>query len=1124
MSTKASLSEFEAYFGFDPRGQWFSQAMQSPCLMNELLRAENYNGYNRVMSVGSVSAVQAPEDVPQDVTDLIINTAWFHRSIDKSSTAGTNLGEAANRIAKAFSAFLEKNNDGTFGTDDSVGSSDAGRAAAAEATRAATAAATKAAEKRRAKEELQRTLAEIDKKLNDLKTQQAAGAPNLTATINALNVQLAAVKQQVDTATLAAAAAAAAADAAGVAANEAAYAANKLSDFKDDIHYHIAIGNNELKSQIDAIANTLAAAAPQPPPQPGHSGGNMRGGMRGNMRGGSSIADTYNLNNKTIGELYMFLAADKAIFELHNKGGEMSQQLSSNTNATINKMFHEDSTLYKIVLEGTASKALDLIESASAGTNIKKNIKAAVARKMQNIYTNIIRKMMEDMSQLYSNLGTDNRIDNDSVGAFNRKTVEVFLQTNLFKYNNMFLNSVTSEVPQAIQKAVAFDVEIPHTALDSVASKKFFKAVYGNWANMHQAARTFYLEFVGLFAKSNASSLYDTKTERESSNMDWVRLSDLEVDAIFTRVNEKTITDADFKNLRVNLMKDQSNGKVLLTAYLPTINSGSNVWYTRADTSIGVVRSPPNTFLVDLYERAYADGPMAILKVGTVILENLETDPDKRPKNNFNLNHGKFMAAVIKCEDAERENDVKKESNPVSDELDYPFLTAYDMVYGKIWTYDAQAQQYYRVDENNRKVYYDEYAKGNVDTCYASYLGSGKNGCERVIKCILDGNPSTLKNCLEDLSALDLWKVAANDAQKVGPDMVKLVLRKFGVKGREETDSNGITYKVPMSFDEWKQDVVSGFGEEVQKTILGNTNLINYLKGLIAICRSNPSILNKHNPSIIARENKPKILENLNIPRYYNLSQVTKTPNEFFAEILRNQTPPPPVSMSSFDPLLLGNFSNVSYISPLSTYVPSLLGGNYYKTLKQSGGNPGAYNLASNLPGLPSRGTSFNRGDKENEIIKDGSASKFRALIANIYNAFSDVGLQLHPDDHQKILAVVKKMENYENQFARLCTVLITIVKLARFYGVSLENVDREHPRVMKNLHEINNLDDIKDFIRCYVRDLTKNMMSNLTVQQATAYDLQSRAMPKLLDEASGKSTVQQQAASVASAKGWVNL
>jgi hypothetical protein len=533
-----------------------------------------------------------------------------------------------------------------------------------------------------------------------------------------------------------------------------------------------------------------------------------------------------------------------------------------------------------------------------------------------------------------------------------------------------------------------------------------------------------------------------------------------------------------------------------------------------------------------LYNAAYASDPSRTLNVtcenGTkVVLDNLQEKLELRPKNQFNLNIGKFTAAVIRCEDAERESDVLRASNPVSDELDYPFLTAYDMVYGKIWTYDSQAQKYYRVDDNNRKVYYDDLAKGNVDTCYATYLGNGKAGCDRVIKCILDGRPETLKNCLADLSELDLWKVAANDAQKVGPDMVKLVLRKFGVQGKEETDSNGVTYKVPMSFDEWQQYVVSGFDQDVRETIMSNTNLINYLKGLIAICRSNPSILNKHNPSVVARDNTPKLAADIGLRRYVNPSASAKSPNEFFAEMLRNQTPPAPVSMSAVEPFLRGEYANVSVISPLSTYVPSLLGGNYYSTLNQSGGE-GSYNLAANLPGLPSRGTSFNRGDRENEIVKDGSASKFRALIANIYSAFSDVGLQLNPEDHKKILAVVKKMENYESQFARLCTVLITIVKLARFYGVSLENVDREHPRVMKKLSEINNLDDIKDFIRCYVRDLTKNMITNLSVQQATAYELQSRAAPRLLEEAAGKPSAGSQpvlgSSAPAKSSGWVRL
>jgi len=411
------------------------------------------------------------------------------------------------------------------------------------------------------------------------------------------------------------------------------------------------------------------------------------------------------------------------------------------------------------------------------------------------------------------------------------------------------------------------------------------------------------------------------------------------------------------------------------------------------------------------------------------------------------------------------------------------------MAYGRVWTFDPQRGQYYRMD-GTRKVYYDDAVKGDANTCYATYLAKGQPGkCPRIIECIIDGNSTSLSRCLDIIGDVDLWKVAEDDVNKVAPDMVRLVLRKFGVSGDEEPDGNGGNYVVPITYDEWMNEVVETLPQKVKTVIKSNTKLLTYLKGLISVCRANPSILNKNNPQVVTRENIPVLMQNLNMRKYYVPSANKKTQYEFFAESLRNATWPRFVNNDLWNPIISGSMSNVNFFSPYTTSAPAQMGGHFY---------------AAVTPSLQSRGTSSSSIDRQTGFLKNGSSSIFYGLFSSITNAMNDVGLTLHSDDIARLKEAIRQLEKYEDQLARMCIALNNLVKLARFYGVSLENVDREHPTVVK-LTNIHNWDDIRAFIRRYVKDIVKNMSTNMSLQQSTAYELMNKISPRFLDDCSGK-------------------
>ncbi|VBB18238.1 hypothetical protein YASMINEVIRUS_701 [Yasminevirus sp. GU-2018] len=979
MASKTSLKDFEPFFGGDQKGAFLVQAMFNGTnytdrtglnsgLMIELLRAENYKNFGTVAS--SVNGQRhGADDVHQDVTDLIITTALFHRSIDQSSTAGTNLGDAINRISSAVTEFLNVNPAAT-----------------------------------------PRTLNSVASQANqDIPTAYGLVAGNYSNGVHLLH--LLADRAVWDAQT---------------------NGANQNLSGRQDVHG---------RTQTTAI-NQVVDCAVVAPVAPG---------------------------------------------DMNLCWGAVAGQ------------------------NPDASSALAALEAAGVA-NARATITNAIQDELRNVLQQIIRSMKAEMLARYPTLGSTpnnpqfNQLsNNNNLGNRSIATVQAFLDpATRSKYLQMIRDLSNAGVPRAIKNVVNTTVAIPHTTLAVADAKAFFDKVYSAWPTMSADIKQFYGQNISIFAKTG-SPLVDTNNDqyrKQALAMDWVRLTPSEVDALFRQ--GRSLTPAELGNLRVNLMKSQLSGNkdVLFGSNLPDVPSGSNVWYTQNNGTYGHVIAPPADFLRRLYSTVYSmAGPIAspfninITYTNPVLnlqLTNVESVIANRPKGPFNLNIGKFTAAAIRREDDQIENQVQQQTGPVDASLDaYSFLTAYDMVYGQLWTFDTQKGQYYRVDAGNKRVYYDDAAKGDTRTCYASYLGKGSDpNCLRVIQCIADGNSKSLNRCLDVIGDGDLWEVAADDVQKVGPDMVKLVLRKFGVKGYEETDSNGVKYKVPMSYDEWENLVVANFPDDVKNTIKSNNRLKTYIKGLIGVCRSNPNILNRNNPSIVARDNTPDYIRNLNMRKYKIPSVSRKTQYEFFAEQLRNAVQPTSVDAGWFNPITSGSFSNIMFVNPYTTPVPAMLGGGFY---------------AATVPSLISRGTGADAMERQAQILKNGSASMFASLLATITNALADTGIQLHSDDKARLLGVVKKLENYETQLAKMCSVLINIVKIARFYGVSLENVDKDHLRVMK-LSDLHTVDDIRDFVRGYARELTKNMITNMSIQQAAAYELMSKAGPRLIDDCTGRS------------------
>jgi hypothetical protein len=588
----------------------------------------------------------------------------------------------------------------------------------------------------------------------------------------------------------------------------------------------------------------------------------------------------------------------------------------------------------------------------------------------------------------------------------------------------------------------------------------------------------------------------------------------LTFDEITDLFKANKLTDADYDDIRLNLMKSQlgNHRDVLFGSLLPDIETRSNIWYTQLDNNLGVIRSPPSDFLRQLYMAVYTDttpGDDSIrvpFSTGAgfnnlITLRPIQKILSRRNFDEFNLDYGKFMAACIRTEDEMLEEAKQRNKQPITNDLDYPFLKSYgcdhDIVYGKLWSYDASQGQYYRFDKNKKRIWYNDELKRDPQTCYASYLSKGNlTGCHRVIQCIADGNDASLHRCLDVLEESNLWDVAEDDVKKVSPDMIKLVLRKFRI-GAIEVRVNGDVYLEPISYERWESKILNKeIPETVRNVILKNKKLLNYLRALIGICKANPNILNRSNKTLIARNTTPTFFGNLGMRNYQDPSIRTSGKSRLvqLGQQLYNQPEPLPIGPNMLGPIVNNLYSNTSFVNQYST--PDIMGMGLPMGMPGMG-MPGMGMPGMGMPGIgiPGLGPGVMVGGSHG--IMSGT-SGFNHTIKMLNNVFSEAGLEIHPDDQTKLSAVSKQIESYEKQLTRLIEILNVITKTARFYGISLDSINGSNPRAVK-LSELDSVEKAKEFLKYYAKDLSKSILTNVNIQQSANHMLLSKMIPRLL-------------------------
>lgn len=119
MSGVQNLDEFAQFYGGVPLARILvqgtfedddyialSKKARQSCIVEQLLRAENYTDVNNV--VADDGTRMSPADIHYSLPDLVITAALLHRAIDKPTRIGTNLGDLLDNLEKALANAVNK--------------------------------------------------------------------------------------------------------------------------------------------------------------------------------------------------------------------------------------------------------------------------------------------------------------------------------------------------------------------------------------------------------------------------------------------------------------------------------------------------------------------------------------------------------------------------------------------------------------------------------------------------------------------------------------------------------------------------------------------------------------------------------------------------------------------------------------------------------------------------------------------------------------------------------------------------------------------------------------------------------------------------------------------------------
>lgn len=486
--------------------------------------------------------------------------------------------------------------------------------------------------------------------------------------------------------------------------------------------------------------------------------------------------------------------------------------------------------------------------------------------------------------------------------------------------------------------------------------------------------------------KSKAIQFYNTHVkllEKVAGGSNWVALENPD------KIN------SDLNNYRINLNKVKNEygifdkDKIMFAETLPFVPVGKNVIFQIGPSTYDkkvITNDNHKDFLRKLYYAVYKNDLTSIGLEGNVFLGDINHFPRQK---GFDLVTEKLVARYLgKITPAIVESSMRATERKPFDEI-------IDMVSG-LKFYRKENGRLYGKNSDGTEVDYDDPSTFEKSQCF---VHSAHCKDLTVISCLL-GNDIDLTGCVNVLKNKNIFDIAQSEVAKMHPKIALKLLEKFNIKIITKDSVN-----MPQPFDEWKKSGFLEFDSDLQKIMLQNPKLMEYLRNVILLLRENPAILNE-NYTISG----PKLPAHLvGTKMGYTTNPIGKDSFVASSVVMRNYTPAPflPVipmlSTTSYSPM----FTSFTGYTPIST---------------------GSYMFSPMSYGRPLFGGSNEVEDymQKSELGKVSNAHNLKKMFNAILNELKNDNILLEEADLKGINNVLDELEKLEKKII-LLVVLMTI-------------------------------------------------------------------------------------------------
>ena len=557
---------------------------------------------------------------------------------------------------------------------------------------------------------------------------------------------------------------------------------------------------------------------------------------------------------------------------------------------------------------------------------------------------------------------------------------------------NGLSQTIYSKFETTVSKCVsAAGVSAAHPTLEEDEARNFITRVRSLWQSAVPAVKEFYKANVNIATKAAS----DTKwVFHELESMQNVYLE---------AATQAALVGPDRKQFRINLKKFPLNSETtVFESKLPFIPSSiKKVWYTNANRTRSQLTATPQT-LKQLYHAAFT-GDDSSLKLPAPLPKS-----HNDPNNGFRIVNPAFIRNYIQDSVVDEEK-----VQLTAQDLGSLFM---DTTSGAVYQRDEAGL--YKVINGERKNYNFNDVDKNNDTCFGTHLNAknanmNNDQCVQFVRECLIGDCENLPAVLTRLQNKDLFKEAHKECQNVDPTIALRILRRFCFKQRD--NEHGLAEV--ESYEHWENRyLMSAESKGLREVLKENTELSQYLKGIIDFVNSNPAILNKK--TAVSSDQPFKYTDNnmgsLKINYYVEPLRGTPGAALFAAQQMRNTLflqPPPVPSLNS----LVGVAAN-TLINP---------GPFYPATSVLTGG--GNVIFASSL-------------NRYNEDVAKGSVQNSTALRLVFDETISILdahGYKLSANSRAKIKGELDKLETSEKRLRSVHMLLAKFSALVQFFGSS---------------------------------------------------------------------------------------